>query len=643
MHHELSETNLRLQKLVGRMLSVLPYRRVLGLACLVVAAFVGLVVWLAHLQLPAPQRTPKTVRESNLPAGTPRPGRRGAVLDCRGSVLAMSVPTRTVCANPSLIFTQHVLVARTVAPLLQMRESDLLPLLLPRVRTNSTDGSLVTNSYVVLKRKVPIDSWQQINRAMSGLDIGFSGRKLRSSQKVALDALRRRAIFASEDYLRQYPSRMLAAHVLGYVTSTETNTNSGQVFEDKGVAGIELTCDRLLAGVHGWTGAGGGVAPKDGLNVVLTIDATIQAIAEDELALAMKKWSPAGACAIVMRPLNGDILALANAPSFDPNQPGTDPAGWRNRAISDLAEPGSTFKVVTITTCLNEGILSLEDTVNCENGQWWYGGAWLHDAHPYGVLPYEKVVAKSSNIGTAKAAVRLGAARLYRAVTDFGFGVRTGVPLPTESAGVVRPTNRWSKLSITRVPIGQEVSATPLQMVLAMSAIANGGLLMSPRLIDRIEDAQGKVIVQYPPKTVRQVAGEPACREMVRALKKAVSKEGTASAAQLESYTVAGKTGTGQKFVNGTYRSGKYYASFIGFFPADRPAVCILVAIDEPDRRLGYMGGTVAAPVFKSIAERVAAYLHLPPETPGEAPRSESGPVLAVRGRATFPPPAVRH
>ncbi|MCX8108877.1 MAG: penicillin-binding transpeptidase domain-containing protein [Verrucomicrobiae bacterium] len=254
--------------------------------------------------------------------------------------------------------------------------------------------------------------------------------------------------------------------------------------------------------------------------------------------------------------------------------------------------------------------------------------------HPYDVLPYEKVVAKSSNIGTAKAAVRLGAGRLYEAVRNFGFGERTGIPLPAEAAGVIRPTNQWSKISITRVPIGQEVSATPLQMVLAMSAIANGGVLMSPRLVERLEDGNGRVIVSYRTEAVRRVASERVCREMIRALKKAASKEGTASAAALDLYTVAGKTGTAQKFVDGTYKSGKYYSSFIGFFPADQPAVCIFVGIDEPDPRVGYMGGTVAAPVFRAIADRIACYMHLAPDKVREKPELAGASVEVARDRS---------
>jgi cell division protein FtsI (penicillin-binding protein 3)/stage V sporulation protein D (sporulation-specific penicillin-binding protein) len=589
------------------------HRRMFGLASGLVLAFAALLVWLGRTQLQPRRLTPSVVALPAAPT-TLHPGRRGCILDCRGCALAVSVPVKTVCADPSLIFTRHEAIARTLAPRLGLREADLLALLRPRLRTNAVTRQVLTNAYVVLKHKVPLDQWQQITQAMARLDLAEPARKKTASERLAWDALRHRAVFGIDDHRREYPNRTLAAHVVGFVASGEVNTDHGRVFEDHGVSGIEQTFDQPLGGVHGWTSGCEAIAPQDGANVVLTLDTAIQAIVEDELARAMAEFTPVSACAVAIDPRSGNVLALANAPNFDPNQPGAGLVGARNRAISDLAEPGSTFKIVTITSSIDAGVLSLSDTVFCENGRWFHGGAWLHDVHPYGILSYDRVVAKSSNIGTAKAALRLGTARLYHAVTNFGFGARSGLPLPAEAAGVIRPTNLWSRLSLTRVPIGQEVSASPLQMVFALGAIARGGWLMQPRLVDRLEDGQGRVIVRYPTNQLRRVASEFACREMVRALKLAVSKEGTASAAQLEHYHAAGKTGTAEKFVNGTYKSGKYYASFIGFFPVEEPAVCLVVAVDEPDKRVAHMGGSVAAPVFKAIAERVAAYLHLPPE-----------------------------
>ncbi|MCX8108613.1 MAG: penicillin-binding transpeptidase domain-containing protein, partial [Verrucomicrobiae bacterium] len=365
---------------------LMSYRRVFALACVVALAFTGMIGWLAHLQLNWLDSAPRGETENADVVGVARPSRRGSILDCRGTVLAMSVPVKVVCANPSLIFTQHIRISKTLAPLLGMEENALLPLILPRVRTNLLDGRLVTNSYVVLKRKVPLDTWHQITQAMAQVEVKFPGRRLNSSQKLAWDALRYKAIFSAEDYLRHYPGGCLGAHVLGYVSSVETNTDHGPVIVERGLSGIEMTCDHVLAGVNGWTTPSGRMAPKDGLNVVLTLDAAIQAIVEDELALAVEKYSASGGCAIVVRPFTGDILAMASVPTFDPNSPGRVANAWRNRAISDLIEPGSTFKIVTITACLEHGILSLDDTVDCERGRWWYGGMWLHDVHPLSLI-----------------------------------------------------------------------------------------------------------------------------------------------------------------------------------------------------------------------------------------------------------------
>ena len=611
-----------------KLVNTQPARRIAVLAVLLVFAFLGLACWLGSVQIVQHERLAKLAAD-NLRGQVLRPARRGAILDRRGTVLATSVPTKTVCADPSLIYDHHELVARTVAPLLELPEADVLKRLLPRVRLKD-NGVLVTNAYVVLKRKVPIDQWEQVRQAMADLDLGVEGKRLRSSLKLAVHALRTKAIFGVEDHLRQYPSRSLAAHVIGFVGSGETETDHGQAFEDHGVTGIELTLDDMLTGVYGWRKTGEEMAPTHGLNVVLTLDANIQNIVEDELAQAFQRLSPAGLCAVVVRPRTGEVLALANLPAFDPNRPGGSPEGQRNRATADLFEPGSTFKIVTILTALSDGVLTLSENVFCENGRWFYGGDWLRDFSPHGYLSFEEVVAKSSNIGTAKAALRLGKERLYNTVTNFGFGQITGIPLDAQESGRVRPIRRWSKLSITRIPIGHEISTTPLQMVMAMAAIANGGVLMEPKLVEALQDQAGRVVQQFSPRPLRRVASEWACREMKRALRAVASEDGTAIRAHLDHYSVAGKTGTTEKFVNGSYKTGKYYASFVGFLPVDQPELCILVGVDEPDRRVGHLGGLVAAPVFRAIAERTAIYLRLPPDLVPE-PETDPQPELANR------------
>jgi cell division protein FtsI (penicillin-binding protein 3) len=306
---------------------------------------------------------------------------------------------------------------------------------------------------------------------------------------------------------------------------------------------------------------------------------------------------------------------MATLPSFNPNNlDGTLPEWRRNRAITDLAEPGSTFKIVVVSAALNEGLVGLEEEFDCENGVFTFAGRPLRDTGRHGVLTVEQIIKVSSNIGAAKIGIRLGQHRLHEYIRNFGFGSKTGIPLVGEVVGIVRPVDRWTKLSISRIPMGHEVATTPLQMVMAMSAVANGGRLMRPMLVDRLTDQDGQVVFQNYPYQVRQVISERAATEMTRALKSVVSTNGTGRRALLDHYSVAGKTGTAQKIgADGKYRRDKHFSSFIGFFPADDPELCLGVFMDEPKR--GYYGGEAVAPVFKSIATRSAKYLAIPPET----------------------------
>jgi cell division protein FtsI/penicillin-binding protein 2 len=485
----------------------------------------------------------------------------------------------------------------------------------PRLLTRLVNGTnlVITSRYAVLKHKVPLDRWQQITQAVARLSFGLDERKLRSRQRLQLRAIRNRGVFAVDDYLRRYPNGSLAAHVLGLVASGENEKDEGLVREDHGLAGLEATFDTPLNGTHGWETRDGRVPPKPGQDIVLTLDAGIQYIVETELARLVEKHHPAGAIGLVLDPRTGDVLALANWPVYDPNRPGTNNAAFRNRAVMDQYEPGSTFKAVSLGASLERGVITLADTVFCENG-FWGDGFKLRDHHPYGMLTYLQVIAKSSNIGAAKAARRLGAPALHESILNFGFGALTLIPLPGEEKGRVRPLKNWQPMSLTRVPIGQEITATPLQMTLAFAAIANGGVWVPPRLVKHFTDAGGAVVAHYPVEAPRRALGEAAAREITTALKSVVSPDGTGKRAILEHYTAAGKTGTAQKIVGGVYSSTKYYASFIGFLPADRPELCILVGVDEPEKRLGYEGGIVAAPAFKPMAERIASYLRIEPD-----------------------------
>jgi cell division protein FtsI/penicillin-binding protein 2 len=352
----------------------------------------------------------------------------------------------------------------------------------------------------------------------------------------------------------------------------------------------------------------------------------VQNIVESELAAAMEKHAPASVTAIIVRPKTGAIIAMATLPNFNPNRidRGTPISSLRNRAIADIAEPGSTFKIVVVSGALNERVVSLNEQFFCENGLFHYAGLPLRDDHHgFGDLTVEQIIARSSNIGAAKVGIRMGEPRLYQYVRSFGFGERTGVTLPGEVNGTVHPLNRWTKPSISRIPIGHEVATTPLQMVMAMSAIANGGKLMRPMVVEGLVDERGRNVMRYEPQVVRQVISESASKLMVQALKRVVATNGTGVRARLEHYTVAGKTGTAQKI---PYTSGKYFSSFIGFFPADDPEICISVVLDDPDRRRGgYYGSETAAPIFRRIAERLAVQLDIPPDQP---PADDLAPVL---------------
>ncbi len=567
--------------------------------------------------------------------------RRGDILDAKGNLLATSAFVKTVCADPALIGNRQAEVARVLAPLLQMNEGDLLQRLMPRLIRSGKSG-VATNHYVVLKRKVPMETWQRIQAAMSSLSFGLDEKQLPRTQRAFYRDLRRGAIYVEKqnDQLRMYPNQALAAHVLGYVGMEEQEVNGIRLLVTSGKDGIERSFDAKLAGVRGWrvteTDRPGrelvplrqqDVEPRDGLNVVLTLDSVVQHIVESALAEAMEKHSPLSISSTVIRPRTGEILAVATLPNFDPNNPGAAAAeARRNRVITDVAEPGSTFKIVVVSGALNDGIVRLNDVFDCEHGRFHFAGRVLHDHESYGALSVENIIAKSSNIGAAKIGIKLGQNRLYDYIRSYGFGMRTELPLMGEVGGIVHPVKRWSKVSIAQIPMGQGIAVTSLQMTMAVCAIANKGVLMRPMLVDRLEDRDHRVVAKYPPQRVRSVISETAAAQMVQALKMVVSPEGTAAKAALAHYTVAGKTGTAQKSGGPEgYLPGKYFASFVGFFPADNPEVCISVMMDEPKQ--GYYGGQIAAPVFRQIAERVANYLSIKPQD-DEGPSAP--PTLAV-------------
>jgi cell division protein FtsI/penicillin-binding protein 2 len=438
-------------------------------------------------------------------------------------------------------------------------------------------------------------------------------------------SLRTAAIFAEPDEMRVYPDGALAAQVLGFSSIEDAKAGDHEFSQIIGRDGIELALNSELSGVAGWrvtdtdraqrelvARRDEDVRSRDGLNAELTIDSVIQNILETELAQAMKEHTPKSITGIVIRPSTGEILAMATLPNYDPNQPSTISPETRDRCISDVMEPGSTFKIVVVSGALNEGVVHLDDQFDCEQGHFAFAGRILHDHEPFGILTTKGIITKSSNIGAAKIGIKLGQERLYDYAADYGFGERTGIPLPGEVSGILHPVKDWSKVSIAQIPMGHGVAVTRLQMAMAMCALANDGWLMHPMLVKCLVDRDGNVVERYAPQRVRQVVSDAADKDMIEALKTVVTSEGTAPGAAMKDYVVAGKTGTAQKIENGTYSTDKYNASFIGFFPADNPQVCISIVMDEPKE--GYYGGQVCGPVFREVAERCASYLNIPPD-----------------------------
>lgn len=510
---------------------------------------------------------------------------RGTIQDVNQETLAENVPMKNVVADGSLINGADA-IAEVLAKPLAMRKDEL-------------EEKLTTDrKYVVLKKHVA----ENVATAIS----------------AELRARNLRGIFFEQDSDRIYPNGSMLCHVLGFMDG-----------QHGGVEGIEKTMDDYLRGHDGFryiehdrTGKeivmyrGQERASRDGCNVRLTIDMSLQNIVETELDAAVRQYNPKSAVAILMRPKTGEILALVNRPAFDPNEIGTTPEDkMRNRAITDMVEPGSTFKIVTAAAALNERLVTPDTLIFCENGRFMFGGRPLRDHKPYADLTVDDVLAKSSNIGTAKLAMKLGDQSFYEYIRSFGFGERTGVGLPGEISGMVHPPHRWSKISITRIPMGHEVGVTPLQMITAMCAVANGGHLMMPQITREIRDSNGTTVASFPPLEVRTVISHDAASQVRDALKDVVSDRGTAAAAKVAGFTVAGKTGTAQKVdPNGGYMPGKYVISFIGFLPADDPEFVGLIMLDDASARADQnYGGMIAAPIFSRIAEKAARYMNLEP------------------------------
>ncbi len=459
--------------------------------------------------------------------------------------------------------------------------------------------------------------------AQGGDKFRWLSRAVDEDVSTAIHNLRMPGIEIHQSQERSYPQGGTAAHVLGFVGA-----------DSDGLEGVEKLFDREIRGssvtVHVCRDVTGrpflSNSEDTGLNrggtAYLTLDATLQTIAEVELAKQVQKTHATAGAVVMMDPKTGEILALANVPTFDPNDAdGSPPAARRNRVVTDLFEPGSTMKPFVISAAMDAGLIKPEDKFFCENGRLMVPG-WhkpIRDHHPYGMLDVASIIRVSSNICSAKIGWQLGPEREYEYLNAFGFDRLTHVEMPGERRGMVLPPQKWKQINTTTISFGQGISVTAMQLATAYSTLANDGVRMQPRIIRKITDQYGSVTRDFPLQEERRVVSVEVARTMRHMLAAVVSKEGTAAAAMLDGVPAAGKTGTAQKAENGRYSESRWLASFAGFLPVEDPRVVIVVMIDEPKGM--HFGGVVAAPVFKAIAEASFDYLGIEREVP--APSDE--------------------
>jgi len=438
-------------------------------------------------------------------------------------------------------------------------------------------------------------------------------RKLTETEVAGIEKLNLEGFNFLDESKRNYPKNYLASNLMGFVGIDNQGLEGLESFFDKelkGLPGLSIL-ERDATGSEVPLSIKEAIAHKDGHSIVLTIDEVIQYITEEALDKAFQKSKAKAGIAIVVRPKTGEILAMAIKPSYDPNYFNSYPRDlWRNRAVTDAYEPGSTFKIITIATALEERVVNLNDQFNCV-GWTKYNGIVFHDIHQHGFQNLTDIVKNSCNIGVIEVGTRLDEKVFEKSIRRFGFGTLTEINLPGEINGLVRSVKDWSRISLASLSIGQEISVTPLQLIMAVSAIANRGTLMKPMIVKEIVDSMQSKIRIFKPKPVRQVVSVDTALTMTKILEQVV-EDGTGTMAKVAGYQIAGKTGTAQKFdfSTGKYSKDKYSSWFVGYVPAENPEISILVLLDEP---IGsYYGGTVAAPVFQEIASKVLPYLSIP-------------------------------
>ncbi len=506
-------------------------------------------------------------------------GKRGTIYDRNLREMAVSIDVTSIAAHPPQIKN-------------------------PKAAAKSLAKALKINRNVLAKRLTSEKKFVWIKRKVTP-------KEAEIVRNLNIDGL----VFLSE-HKRFYPNKTLASQLIGFTD-----------IDDDGVEGIEFYCNDDLKGAdsrytvlrdaHGRGFEAENTAGSDssGKNLVLTIDSNIQYIAETTLAETVTKFSAKSGMAVVMATGTGAVLALAHFPFLNPNALNEfDQELWRNRVITDPFEPGSTMKIFSAAAAIESGSSSPNSIFYCENGEYRVGRHVVHDTHEYGWLSLQQIIKYSSNIGAIKFSTKTGSEHLFRTLRNFGFGTKTGIDCPGETAGSLASFKKWTKIDAGTISFGQGISVSALQLIAATSAIANKGIFMKPYVVQAITDRNGRLIKSFAPSEGRRVISEKTAKTLTRIMQTVTTEGGTGVNAALEGYSVCGKTGTAQKIGNnGTYANGKYISSFVGFVPSEHPKVAVLVIIDEPKGQ--HYGGTVAAPGFRNIAQKTLAYMNLSPKS----------------------------
>ena len=553
--------------------------RIIFLSCLLCFCFVLVLGRMFQLQVLKKEQLYKLAARQQH-TQIPLVPKRGTIYDSRGNELAVSIEVDSVYADARKV-TEVEKTARELAAILEIDRQELKQ----RLKNH--------RSFEWVQRKISPKEVEQIK------------------------ALRLSGVSFLKENRRFYPNSQLAAHLVGFVG-----------LDSKGLEGIEFQYDALLNGANQvWTTARDALGREIAMgktsfekedhyrNIILTIDKPIQHITETELGRGVEKWGAKGGMAIAMDPWSGKILAMASFPTFNPNQfIQYRSKSWRNRALSDVFEPGSMFKAFLAAAALEEQVVRPSDSFFCENGSYKVYDRTIHDHSKHGYLTFQQIIKFSSNIGASKVGEKMGKERLYRYISAFGFGEKTRIGLPGEGKGIVHHPRYWSPVALDTISFGQGVSVTGVQLATALSAIANGGSLMKPYVVEKITNEKGEVVQSFKPETIRKVISEETARKVRVLLKAATEKGGTGEGAVPAGYEVAGKTGTAQKVdsLMGGYSDDRYVSGFMGFAPADAPKLVVLVIVDEPQGNS--YGGVVAAPIFKTIMEKALPSLNVIPK-----------------------------